>query len=420
VDIVRPKQKSNKKYVLGALGVVALVATTVALRRLPTAAPSVDRATLWIDTVRKGTMKREVRAPGTLVPEQIRYVSAVTSGRIEATPVRPGVTVDPNTILLEMSNPDVQLQALEAERQLTAAQAQLTTLRTQLETARLNQSSVVAQIRSQFNEAKRQADVQEKLEERKLASANDVAKARDAIKELSERLEFEQQRLKIMTDDVEKQIAMQQSQVERQRAIWKFQTERVASMIVRAGAPGVLQSLGQSGQGTIEVGQWVNAGTQLATVAQPGRLKAVLRVPETQAKDVVVGQKTSIDTRNGIVEGHVMRVFPSAENGTVTVEVALDGALPRGARPDLSVDGTILIEQLNDVMYVGRPAYGQAESTVGLFRLEPDNTHAARVNVRLGRSSVNTIEVVQGLNVGDKVIISDMSAWDNVERVKLK
>ena len=223
-----------------------------------------------------------------------------------------------------------------------------------------------------------------------------------------------------MTEDVDKQIAMQRSQLERQRAVAKFQRDRVGSMVVRAGASGVLQSLGTSGAGTIEVGQWVNAGTQLATVAQPGRLKAVLRVPETQAKDVVVGQKTSIDTRNGIVDGHVMRVFPSAENGTVTVEVALDGALPRGARPDLSVDGTILIEQLNDVMYVGRPAYGQAESTVGLFRLEPDNTHAARVNVRLGRSSVNTIEVVQGLNVGDKVIISDMSAWDNVERVKLK
>lgn len=420
MDIQRPKQTNNRKYVLGALGVVALVATTVALRKLEPAAPSVDRATLWIDTVRKGTMKREVRAPGTLIPEQIRYVSAVTSGRIEATPVRPGVNVEPGTVLLEMSNPDVQLQALEAERQLTAAEAHLTSLRTQLQTGRLNQAATVAQVRSLFNEARRQSDVQVTLQQRGLASANEASRARDNLEELQERLTIEQERLRILTEDVERQLTMQRSQVERMRAIARFQRDRVLSMVVRAGAPGVLQSLTSGSGATLEIGQWVNAGTQLATVAQPGRLKAVLRVPETQAKDVVIGQKTSVDTRNGIVDGHVMRVFPSAENGTVTVEVALDGALPRGARPDLSVDGTILIEQLDDVMYVGRPAYGQAESRVGLFRLEPDGVHATRVNVMLGRSSVNTIEVQQGLTVGDRVIISDMSAWDNVERVKLK
>jgi hypothetical protein len=333
---------------------------------------------------------------------------------VERLPLRPGVTVTPETVLLEMSNPDVQLQMLEAERQLTAGEAQLTSLRTSLETARLNQKAAVAQVRSLHAEAKRQLDVALRLDEKQLSSANEVARLKDQVAELSERLELEQQRLKIMSDDVERQINMQRSQVERMRAIANFQRERVASMVVRAGAHGVLQTL------TLEVGQWVNAGVNLATVAQPGRLKAVLRVPETQAKDVVIGQKTSIDTRNGLIDGHVMRQDPGAQNGTVTVEVALDGALPRGARPELSVDGTILIEQLNDVMYVGRPAYGQAESTVGLFRLEPGGTHAVRVNVKLGRSSVNTIEVVQGLNVGDLVIISDMSAWDNVDRIKLK
>ena len=414
MDIQRQKPKSYRNYVIGGIAAVALVVTTVALRRLPTAAPSVDRATLWIDTVQQGMMKREVRAPGTLVPEQVRYVSAVTSGRVERLPLRPGVTVQPGTVLLEMSNPDVQLQMLEAERQLAAAEAQLTSLRTQLETGRLNQKATVAQVRGLFQEAKRQLDVQTQLDERKLSSANEVARARDQVAELGERLEVEQQRLKILSDDVERQLAMQRSQVERMRAIAQFQRDRVASMVVRSGADGVLQTL------QLEVGQWVNAGVTLATVAQPGRLKAVLRVPETQAKDVVLGQKTSIDTRNGLIDGRVMRIDPSAQNGTVTVEVALEGELPRGARPELSVDGTIEIERLENVLHVGRPAYGQAESTVGLFRLDPDGSHATRVNVKLGRSSVNTIEVVQGLAAGDRVIISDMSQYDNADRVKLK
>ena len=414
MDIPRAQVKSRKKYFVIGGGIVALVAVTVALSRLEPAAPTVERSTLWIDSVQKGTMLRQVRAPGTLVPEQIRYIPAVTAGRVERVLVRPGATVDANTILLELSNPDVQLEMLAAQQQLTAAEAQLISLRTNLESTRLNQEGVVATVRTQYEDAKRVAEVTNALDEKGLSSATEAGRARDNLKELAARLEIEEKRLAILNNTIESQIALQRAQVGRLRDIAQFQVNRVASMKVTAGAAGVLQDM------NLEPGQWVQPGITLGRVAQPGRLKAVLRVPETQAKDIVIGQPVSIDTRNGLVAGRVFRIDPSVQNGTVQVEAALEGELPRGARPDLSVDGTIEIERLTDVMYVGRPAYGQAESTVGLFRLEPDGNTAVRVNVKLGRSSVNTIEVVQGLNVGDKVIISDMSQFDSAERVRLR
>ncbi|MEJ7811395.1 MAG: HlyD family efflux transporter periplasmic adaptor subunit [Gemmatimonadaceae bacterium] len=414
MDIKRTTPKSKRKYIYGGVGVAAVALLTVYIRTLEPAAPTVERATLMIDTVKRGRMVRQVRGPGTLVPEQIRWVSAVTAGRVEQIPLRPGATVTLETPIMELSNPDVQLQALDAQRQLASAEADLVSLRTNLETQRLNQQVAVNTARTQYQEAARNATTFEALGAKNLASPMELQRAKESAAELKERVEIEMQRLKVMQSAVELQLTLQRANVERMRAVSQFQQNRVASMKVKAGASGALLEMNW------EVGQWANAGAILAKIAEPGRLKAVLRVPETQARDVTVGQPSSIDTHNGVVAGRVIRIDPAPVNGTVTVEVALEGELPRGARPDLSVDGTIEIERLDDVMYVGRPAYGQAESTVGLFKLEPDGKYATRVNVKLGRSSVNTIEVVQGLATKEHVIISDMSAYDQFNRVRLR
>jgi HlyD family secretion protein len=313
-----------------------------------------------------------------------------------------------------MSNPDVQLEALEAGRQVTAAEAALVNLETSLATQRLTQQSSIASAEAAASDAKRQATMLASLGKQQLASNNDMALANEKATEASARLTAERGRLAVMDGAMQRQIALQRSEVQRARSIAEFQQQRVNSMKVRAPEDGVLQTQ------PLEFGQWVQSGQVLATIAQPGKLKAVLRVPETQARDVVMGQPVDVDTRNGIAKGHVLRVDPSVQNGTVTVEVALDGTLPRGARPDLSVDGTIEIERLPDVLHVGRPAYGQGESTVGLFKLDADGKYATRVPVKLGRTSVNAIQIVQGLKAGDRVIVSDMTQWDNVERVKLK
>ena len=391
-----------------------MVATTVALSNLEARAPGISRSELWVDSVQRGTMVRQVRAPGTLVPENIRYVAAVTAGRVEARPLRPGSPVKSSTILLELSNPEVQLQALEAQRQLTQAEQDLVTLKTTLETNRLSQASMVAQMRTLRATALRDAAVTEGLDAKGLSSKNEVERARDIAIELQARLDLEQQRLDILSSAMGEQLSKARANLEQMRAVARFQQERVASMRVNAGLDGELQTL------PLELGQWVVPGQVLATVAQPGRLKAVLRVPETQAKDIVIGQKTAVDTRNGIIDGRVMRVDPISTNGTVTVEIALEGELPKGARADLSVDGVIELERLEQVLYVGRPAYGQPEQAIGLFRIEPDGKTAIRMSVRLGRASVSTIEVLQGLQTRDSVIISDMSRFDNVNRVRIE
>jgi HlyD family secretion protein len=414
VDIVRTPPKKRKRYLYIGAGVLVLGGVTAALGSIEPAAPTVERGPLWIDTVKQGPMVRQVRGPGTLVPEQIRWISAVTAGRVEQIHHRPPDSVTDTTLLLELSNPDVQLQALEAQRQLSAGEGQLASLRSSLATQRLNQAAVVAQVRTQAQEAERQANMARSLDKEKLLSPMERDRLLDQAVETKARLQIEEQRLKIMTESMEREVSLQEQQVGRLRAVARFQEGNVASMEVRAGSAGVLQEL------PFELGQWVTPGQVLARVAQPGRLKAVLRIPETQARDVALGQVAQIDTRNGIVPGRVFRIAPSSQNGTVSVEVALEGELPLGARPDLSVDGTIEIERLDNVLHVGRPAYGQAESTVGLFRVDPDGESASRVNVRLGRSSVNTIEILSGLNPGDLVIISDMSAWDSHERVRLR
>jgi multidrug efflux pump subunit AcrA (membrane-fusion protein) len=415
VDIPRaPAQRGRKRLLYGGLAVLGLALATVGLKSLKPAAPSVDRAAVWIDSVQRGPLLIEVRGPGTLVPERVRWISAVTAGRVEKRLAEPGQEVTPETELLELSNPDVQLEALESERQLTVAQADRVTLRTNLETTRLNQEAAVAAAKAAYNDARRNAEASSDLAQKELISAMEASRAQDRVVELQTRYEVEQKRLEVMTEASDSQLRLQDAQVGRLRDVTEFHRGRIRSMKVLAGTHGVLQEL------PLEVGQWAQSGAVLARLVEPGRLKAVLRIPETQAKDLTMGQPAAIDTRNGIVKGAVARIDPAVQNGTVTVDVRLEGEMPRGARPDLSVDGTIQVERLDNVLHVGRPAYGQANSTVGLFKLSPDGKEATRVNVRLGRTSVNTVEVLGGLAPGEKVIISDMSRWDGVDRVRVE
>lgn len=414
MDIPREQKRKKKPYIIGAIVVTLVIAATLAIGSLEPAAPSVDAATIWSDTVERGTMVRQVRAPGTLVPEQIRYVPAVTAGRVERKLVEPGTRVDSATVLVELSNPEVQLELLEAERQLSAARAELVSLRTSLNTQRLNQAGVVATTRAEYLDAKRTAENARKLAADGLIPRAELSRAEERAEEYATRLEIEEERLWIFTESIESQLAVQQSQVQRLENIVEFHKNRLASMHVIAGSDGVLQDM------PLEEGEWVLAGYTLARVVKPERLKAVLRVPQVQARDVALGQSVIVDTRNDTIEGRVTRIDPAVQEGTVAVDVSLEGHLPPGARPDLSVDGTIEIERLENVLYVGRPAYGQSNSTVGLFRLTEDGDHAERVTVRLGRSSVNTIEIVEGLSVGDVVILSDMSQWDQYDRVRIK
>lgn len=419
MDIPRERAPNRRRYIYGFLGFVAVVAVVIGVASLKPAAPSVDRSSVVIDSVRRGDMVIDVRGPGSLVPEQIRWVSAVTAGRVDRIDVRPGATVTDTTTLLELSNPDVQLEALSAEQQLSGAEASLVTLRISLATQRLAQEGVVATTTSEYNDALRNATAFGELEKKGflakgLLAPMDVSKAKDKAVELKSRMAIEKQRLDVMSQSIAQQLALQKAQVDKLRAIAQFQQGRIASMRVRAGAGGQLQEL------SLEPGQYVLPGTILAKVAQPGRLKAVLHIPETQAKDIQIGQTASIDTRNGIIPGHVVRIDPGAQNGTVSVDVALDGALPKGARPDLSVDGTIELDRLKNVLNVGRPAYGEPGSVVGLFRLSTDGKEAQRVSVKLGRASVNMVEILQGLSAGDRIITSDMSGSDAQGRVRLQ
>jgi multidrug resistance efflux pump len=398
----------------GGLTLLAIVMTTLGLRSLKPAAPRVERSAVWIDSVQRGPLVIEVRGPGTLVPERIRYISAVTAGRVEQRLAQPGQPVSPGTVLLELSNPDVQLQALESERQLSVAQADRVNLKATLESQRLNQEASVAAAKAAYLDAKRNAEASQELASKNLISRMDASRARDHVEELETRYQVEQQRLEVVSQAADSQLALQQAQVDRLRAVTEFQRGRIRSMVVKAGTSGILQEL------PLEVGQWAQPGASLARVVEPSRLKAVLRIPETQAKDVTLGQPATIDTRNGLIQGKVVRIDPAVLNGTVSVDVSLEGELPRGARPDLSVDGTIQVERLDNVLHVGRPAYGQANSTVGLFKLVEGGTAARRTSVRLGRTSVNSVEVLGGLQAGDKVVISDMSRWDGFDRVKVE
>jgi HlyD family secretion protein len=417
VDIIRDTAPKKKKKVI-QYSVIAgvLIVITFGLQQLKPAAPSVERATVWTDTVQHGTMVRQVRGPGTLVPEQMRFITAVTAGRVERILSLPGTTVDANDVIIEMSNPDVEVQRLQSQQQLSSAEAALIQLRSSLQTQRLTQAGLVAQTRTQYLTARRAFETNQRLFEvnPQLVAKNDFDQTRDLAEELEKRVGLEQERLQVLESSVDEQIAAQEAQIQRLRSIVDFNETRVASLRVSSSVGGMLAEL------PLDEGQWVQSGGMLARVVVPGRLKAEIRIPQTQAQDIAVGQVAYIDTRNDTIEGQVVRIDPTVQNGTVTIDVALPSDLPRSARSDLSVDGNVVIQRLDDVTYVGRPAYGQANQRVGMFKITPDGQFAERINVRLGASSVNDIQVLEGLSEGDVVILSDMSNWDGFDRVKLK
>ncbi|NNM31916.1 MAG: HlyD family efflux transporter periplasmic adaptor subunit [Gemmatimonadetes bacterium] len=417
MDIPRdPKPRKRKRAIQLSIAIGAIVLVTAGLRTLQPAAPSVDSATVWTDTVARGTMIRQVRGPGTLVPQQRRFITAVTAGRVEKLNLLPGTEVEPTTSLMRLSNPDVEVQLLQSQQQLSNATATLIQLRSTLQTQVLTQQGLVAQTRTQHQQAQREYETNRALHERnpELVAANELARTRDAAEELTTRLEIETSRLQVFRESIDEQVRAQEDQVERLRSIVRFNQERLASLEVPAGVGGMVADL------PVEEGEWIQSGGTLARIDQPGRLKAEIRIPQTQAQDIAVGQAALIDTRNDTIQGTVTRIDPAVQNGTVTIDVTLPDELPRSARPDLSVDGNVIIDRLDDVVYMGRPAYGQANSRVGIFVLTADGTHAERRNVQLGRSSVNEIEVVEGLSPGDIVILSDMSAWDGHDRVRLR
>jgi HlyD family secretion protein len=419
VDIQRSpsvlRRKKIRRTLYGIAALLAIVLITVAVSRLKPAAPTVDRATVWVDTVKRGPMVRQVRGSGTLVPEVTRWIPASTQGQVENIVLRPGAQVKPDSVILELSNPTLEQAVLEARLNLQGAQAAYANQKAQLESQVLAQESVVAQTEAAFRQAQLQYEADEQLAKDGLVSDIQLKRSRSQSEELKNRVDVEQQRLKIMKDGTASQLGPQESEVDRRKTLYELQLKLQDDLRVRAGITGVLQQV------PVEVGQQVSPGTNLARVADPTVLKAEIRIAETQARDIQIGQKASVDTRNGIIEGHVARVDPAAQQGTVGVDVTFDVPYkdyPRGTRPDLNVDGTIELERLENVVYVGRPAFGQENSTVGLFKLMP-NGEAVRVNVKLGRSSVQTIEVLDGLQPGDQVILSDMSNWDAFDRVRL-
>lgn len=419
MDIPRdPKPKKRRRVVIGSCIVLGLVLVTGTLRSLPSAVPSVDYATIWPDTVERGPMVRQVRGPGTLVPEQARLITAVTNGRIEQINLLPGVTVKAGDLILRMSNPDVDMQLLQAQTQLSDARSQLTQLRANLQTARLQQQGAVAQLKTQFAAARRDYQTNQKLFETNpdLVARSELERSKDQVAEFEIRVELEIQRLDVMDSTRDEQIQAQADQVKRLEEQVAFNQDRLHSLDVRAPSAGVLAPL----ETPLQEGMYVLSGQQLARIVVPGRLKAEIRIPQTQAQEILVGQQAFIDTRSDTIVGRVVRIDPAVRAGTITIDVALPNDLPSSARPDLSVDGNVVIERLDDVTYMGRPTYGQANAQVTVFRIAPDGVYADRVTVRLGAASVNEIEVKDGLAPGDVVILSDMSQWDTFDRVKLK
>jgi len=420
VDIIRdtkPQKKKKRIYWTTSI-VVAVVLLTVVIRQLPSAAPSVEAATVWRDTVQQGTLVRQVRGPGTLVPEQMRWITAVTAGRIEQILSLPGTEVEAGDLIMRMSNPDVDMQLLQAQQQLSQAEAALAQLRTSLQTSELTQRGTVATVRTQYLDARRIYETNQRLfdENPDLVARADLDRSSESMEELRTRLRIEEDRLAVMERTAQEQLDAQNQQIERLEALVRFNRDRLQSMQVRVPVAGVLAPLDIP----LQEGQWVQSGQQLSRVVVPGRLKAEIRIPQTQAQDIVVGQQALIDTRTDTIIGQVVRIDPAVRGGTVTIDVALPPDLPPSARPDLSVDGNVIIERLEDVVFVGRPSFGQANSRVSIFRVTPDGGYAERVTVQLGASSVQEIEVKEGLMPGDVVILSDMSQWDGFDRVRLK
>jgi HlyD family secretion protein len=416
VDIARsPDVKRRKKIrqiLYGAAALLVIILITVGVSRLKPAAPSVDRATVWIDTVKRGPMLRQVRGSGTLVPEEIRWIPSTTAGRVDVILLRPGAVVRPDTVIVELSNPDLQQSVKEAQLAFQSAQAAYVNRKAELESNLLNQQSDVASIKAAWTKASLNLEAQEKLYKDQLVSEIQLKQSRSDAEELANRLKIGESRLKISTEGMKSQLAPQEADVDQKRAAYELRVRQLDDLKVKAGMNGVLQEV------PVERGAQVNAGANVARVADPSNLKAELRIAETQTKDIRIGQYAEVDTRNGVVKGKVSRIDPKSTGGTVGVDVILDGELPSGARPDLSVDGTIQLEKLENVIYVGRPAFGQENSTVGLFKLTGDG-EALRTNVKLGRTSVDKVEILEGLQPGDQVILSDMSAQDSFDRIRI-
>ena len=419
MDIQRPASvaqgKKRKQIMFGVVGVVMVGVVSVVLGRLKPAAPTVERATVWVDTVKRGPMLRQVRGLGTLVPvdEARRWVPASTQGRVERIILRPGVQVTPDTVVLELSDPQVQQALNDADQQLRASEADFNSMKARLAAETLNQRAQAAIVRADYQNAQTEREMNEGLSKDGLVSTLVLRQSVVRAESLKTRDGIETERLKVSDQSARAQLQSAQALVDQRKSNLALRRQQVDQLRVRAGMSGVLEQV------PVEVGQQVAPGTNLVRVADPTRLKAELRIAETQAKDLTIGQIAQVDTRNGIIPGKVIRIDPAATNGTVTVDVALEGPLPRGARPDLSVDGTIELERLDNVLYVGRPAFGQEQSTVSLFKLDKTG-EASRSQVKLGRSSVNTIEILGGLSEGDEVVLSDMSAWDQFDRIRLR
>ncbi len=417
MDIARPsnaRKKRIRQALYGGVALVAVVLVSVGLSKLKPAAPTVERAVVWPDTVKRGSIKREVRGLGTLTPEDIRWIPATTQSRVEKIVLRPGSKVKKDSVILELSNPTLDQQLMDAQLKLQSAEAGLANLKVQLQNDLLGQRAATANAEADYNKAKMQAEMNEALAKDELVSDLVLKQSQVDADQTKVKAGIAKEQLDSKTESTRAQLAVQQSNVDQARAVLALARQQHDELHVRAGLDGVLQLV------PVEEGAQVAPGTNLARVANPQRLKAEIKIAETQAKDIQIGQKAEVDTRNGIVAGLVSRIDPSVVNGTRTVDVTLPGELPKGAVPDLSVDGTIELEQMNDVLYMGRPAFGQEQSTVGLFKIDADGVNAERVQVKLGRSSVNTVEILAGLKVGDQVILSDMSAYDAYDRIRLK
>jgi HlyD family secretion protein len=407
------EKKRKRRIIIIAGSALGLILATIAISRLKPAVPSVERSTVWIDTVKRGPMVRQVRGLGTLVPEDIRWIPANTEGSVEKILIWPGTKVEPGDIILELTSPELEQSAHDAELQAKAAEAELATMRATLQRELLEQESKTTAAHSQYEQAKMERETNDQLAKNGLVAELVYKTSKIKEGELAKSDEIEQKRLAFARDSIEPQLASKQAAVDQANQLAKLKLDQVEALHVKAGMSGVLQQL------PVQIGQRLKVGDNLARVADPSKLKAQVKIAETQAKDIQIKQKAVIDTRNGTVNGHVTRVDPAVEQGTVTVDVAFDEPLPKGARPDLSVDGTIELERLDNVVYVGRPAFGQENNTVGMFKLLNGTSEARRTPVKLGKSSVNTIEILNGLQPGDQVILSDTSAWDAHERIRL-
>ena len=421
MDVARPpevaQRRKRNRILAGAAAVLVVVITTVGLARLKPAAPTVEAGGLWIEPVKRGTMLRNVRGTGVLVPDEIRWITALTDGTVERVVVLPGTPVEADTVLLELSNPQTQQAAMTADLDLRTAMDNYEVLKADLDRDLLAQRAAAAAVKADAAQAAMNADADEQMAKNGFIPSIQLRRSRLLAETAAARQKMEEERLANSERTLAVKLAVQQSEVKRRETMAALRRSEATGLKIRAGVAGVLQEV------PVQVGQRIGPGTNLARVVDPTRLKAQLQIAETQVKDIVIGQQaevdTRVDTRNGATKGRVVRIDPAARNGTVTVDIALDGALPRGARPDMSVDGTIELERLDNVMYVGRPAFGQEQSKMSLFKLSADRSSAALTPVELGRSSVNTIEVVRGLNVGDCVVLTDMSQWADYDRLNL-